>query len=303
MRRCCLLLAVALWLGVLAGCGDGAEPSPGETGPTLSGPAATAVGPSTSAAPSEWYAQTADEDCPSNYPVGLLIWTDVQVELEYLRDVLACTNPAHTLTYLKNTGEVVWKPRLTSPWSADVQYFHDSPKARSYRSAVAGRYAHALLTPEQVLVVGADPRVVAWDLDLPLSLSYQVHDTLVSELKRYGEGAVVAALDTRSRRGAALAGCTISGYNIATEAPDLAEKPPREWVMLGISGSAGVSTCVSSWQEADVAEAQAGRRLTLTAEELPGLRTSQAVVLERADRYLTRATYAEKIIGIALKLR
>ena len=305
MRRCGLLLTMAVCFAFVAGCGDGSPP--GGSGlpstyrrpSTYRPPSVPATPPASS--PSARYAQTDDADCPSNYPAGLLVSTDVQIELQYLRDVVACTNAAHSLTYLKNEGEVVWRPRVTPTWSNEVHhatYFADTASARSYRSAVAGLYAKALLTPGQVLVVDAAPQLVAWDLDLPLSLSYQVHDTIVSELQRYGEGAVVAALDTRSRRGAALAGCAISGYHVAKDAPDLADKPPQDWIMLGISGSAGVSTCASSWKQADTAEAAAGRKLTLTADELPTLRARQAELLEKADTYLTRATKAGKIIRV-----
>lgn len=302
MQRCRQLVATLSLIALLSACGSPSE----DPGPVTSAPLPKDAGVSSSPAELTEHPTTTDpteqsSDCPQNYGEGLQVWTDQQVEVEYLEDVVACTDVDHRFTYLENKGDVVWKPRVTG-WSATVTYYKDTLTARAYRDVVSDHYAYALLTPGQNLVVSASPETVGWDLDLPLSLSYQVHATLVSELQRYGEGALVAGLNKRTPRGAAVAGCVISGYNIAKDAPDLAEKPPAEWVMLGISGAAGVSTCTSSWRQADAVEARAGQEVALTADELPNIRFTQAAALERADKYLTRATYMNKIVQVLLKV-
>jgi hypothetical protein len=294
------MLATLCLLASAAGCtGAGSHPPPGSSPPSVSQPSPSFSSPDVADVATLW--QTPAQACPGNYPVPLVIETEVQIEIEYLRDVVACADADGALTYLQDDGDAVWKPRATR--QSNVTYFNENLRARSYRAAVTDRYAYALLTPGQKLVVSAPPGDVAWDLDLPLSVSYHLHDALANEIQSYGQDVLTKALQRKSAKGAALATCTISGYQILDEAADLDQQPLSEWMMQGVGDASGVSSCVSAWRAADQVEIRTGQPRTLTADALPKIRYTQAEVLTKVDTNLTRLSQAGKIVKFLLRFK
>ena len=283
----CLVLAVVC--ASLTACSGDDEPSGAFSQPPGPAPSPQPRQPVTYQPPAS--------RCRGPHQVPLTISTRVPLEVDYLRQVDACTNLAGTVTYLKNTGSAVWKPRARA---AAATYLQDSLTASSYRAAVESTYDHPLLTPGQVMVVAAAPATVSWDLDLNLSLAWHGHEAVAEEIGQYGETALTAALLRRSPTGRALTGCTLSVLHVADDTDDLTEKDMSEWIMLGLGGSAKAATCTAAVQEAERAELQAGRRSTLTVARLPGIRTSQAAVLEDADSFLTQAARLGKVVALQL---
>lgn len=300
MRRCWLLLAPLCLLASAAGCTEaGSEPPPGSSPPSVFQPLPSFSSPDVPNPATFW--QTPAQACPPNYPVPLVIQTEVEIEIEYLRDVVACADVGATFTYLEDDGDAVWKPRATT--QSNVTYFNENLRAQSYRAAVTNRYAYALLTPGQKLVVSAAPGDVAWDLDLPLSVSYHLHEALANEIQTYGQDVLTKALKRKSPKGAALATCTISGYQVLDEAADLDQQPLSEWMMQGVGDASGVSSCVSAWRTADEVEVRTGQPRTLPADALPEIRYTQAEVLSKVDTNLTRLSRAGKIVKLLLRFK
>jgi hypothetical protein len=295
----------------LAACGSPAEPIGREASqagmPSASPDAPTAIPLSSQqlvdtnvVIPTVW--KTDPADCRnSNYRYPLKISTTVPVEVKYLQDVFACTDSQARYTYLRNKGDAVWKP-ATSPGGVKVDYLNDTLRAKSFRQVMVNNYPYALLTPGQELVVYQSPNAVAWDLDLTLSIPWHLHDALINEITHAGEDALTRALKRRSAARAALATCTLNSYNIMKGFTRPDEKSLSEWLMAGVSTTAGGASCVEGWRTAAAAEVKTGQTPTLNPDLLPNIRSSQVEVLQKVDQNLTRAATVGKVVEATLAL-
>lgn len=226
-----LLLVAALGLG---GCGSSPEESdessaqpsssaPTAAQPTIALPTAaeppTPVGTPTVSVDPSWESTTPDGECPTGWE-GLTVRAEVEAELPYLETVRACTSDG-TQLWLRNNSDAVWvvtSPRLTRL----PERTKESLRGVSFRGVVdQDTLGRTLLAPEDQVVFSARPTSVSWRLDRALNVAWVTHDITVDELESMGADLAQTALSRRSTPRAALAQCTLAGYQVGSTAAEL----------------------------------------------------------------------------------
>ena len=230
---------VLCFCAVLAGCGPGDSGS--DTGDGV--PGGTDTGPSdggtvsTSTATSTYDVDPAS--CPGNYPQALTVQTDVPAELDDFSKIVACTPPGAAATFLKNNSDAVWTLSGTGQTPGSVTHYDPTPESISFRSLMNN---DSLLVPGDEVVVDLPPDQLEWDIDLPLSITWQGHAVIVESLTSLGQDAVLTALKRESPARAALVKCTLAVNNYANELGDLQDKDDVELTDVVSAGfSAGVT--------------------------------------------------------------
>lgn len=175
-----------------------------------------------------------DDECPSDYPYGLTITTDVEAEVEYLKHMPACTNGAATAMWLRNDTDAVWELQSRSGSSGQVTRLDETLRQVSFMDAVGSSLP--LLMPKGNVSVNVPPEDVNWSISLDYTLGWAAHDLAVERVASAGETAAVAALRRRSPAGAAVAACALAGVEGAKTVSHLEEADSRE-VMIEVLGS------------------------------------------------------------------
>lgn len=234
-----------------------------------------------------------DTSCPDNYGIGLSITTDVAAEVQYLDDVVACTNATGTATYLENKSDAVWRltslgarPGRITRWNGQIATLIDG----SFRSILSEvrTDSGSLMTPGGLLTVDLPPGELRWDLDLVLSTAWQGHDVGVEKIKSVSQDALIAALARKSPARRALATCTIGLYKTARDVTDL---PDADFAQVMLTGLGAASATTTSRQAALYAPAknEYGKVVTLS-EEIGRLKVQGAVLDDVSTKlgYLAR---------------
>ncbi len=236
-------VGLALLMVVLAGCGDagdGKEVAGGGVpsfsyAPDGSSPTAS-EGPTI---PPDY--QVPDSACPPAFGFGLTISTDVEAEIEYLDDIVACSNATGTATYLRNGSDAVWTLHNLGRVDGTVQPLNRGAIAQSFHDAVQS--PQPLMSPQDVLTIDLPPESIRWDIDLPLSIGWEGHQLVVEKIRLAGEAAVIAALRRTSRAGAALVACTVGLAEYAKNVEDLPDADFGEVVLTGLGTATAASRC------------------------------------------------------------
>ncbi|WP_147063490.1 hypothetical protein [Knoellia locipacati] len=168
---------------------------------------------------SSWASTTPDGECPDGW-TGLTVRAEFEEELPYLETIRACTTDG-TRLWLRNNSDAVWVA-TSPPLTRLPERTHESTRAVSFRSVVdQDTLGRTVLAPEDQVVFFARPTEVSWALDRALDVSWVVHDVTADELTSMGTELVQSALTRRGTPRAALAQCTLSGYQIGSTAAEL----------------------------------------------------------------------------------
>lgn len=284
------VLGCALLLTTLTGCG-GSDP---ETGPSY--PPPSYVPPSIDLPPSDppptfpTY-QVADTECPRDYGIGLSITTDSQAEVEYLDDIVACTNPDGAATYLRNESDAVWRLDSLDGTPGRVRMQNQGPVAASFRDIVGPRLP--LMVPGAEVTVDLRPEQIRWDIDLALSVDWQVHGMVAEKIKSFGEEAFIRALKRRSPERAALAQCTLGVDETARDASDLGDADLTDVVLTGLGAAATTNKCRQAAAAVPAVD-ETGRVVSLT-EDLSHLER-QTAVFEGIKTRLSHVSSGYKVL-------
>jgi hypothetical protein len=276
MRRGLRMVAGAA-LSVLAvtACGGGSDPNAAPTSaPTFKVP---------------------DSLCPSDYGVGLTITTDSPAEVDYLDKIVACTSSAGTASYLKNTSTAVWKLRLTRGAPETVRWWDEGLKARAFRNLFP---TDVLLVPEAVMTVGLPPDSLAWDIDLPLSISWEGHDLLAAKVASLGDAALIAALKQQSLAGRAIAQCALTVEKYAESVQGLTETDMTDVLLRGLGVGIATNKCTSTAAQVEVRDPTTRRGIALTTslEDL----SRQTVLLSELESRLGYAKRGARVLTLGI---
>jgi hypothetical protein len=132
------------------------------------------------------------------------------------------------------------------------------------------------MVPEAELTVSLPPEQVRWDIDLALSVDWQVHGLVVAKIKSAGEDAVIMALKRRSAARAALVACTLGVDQTARDASDLGDADLTDVVLTGLGAAATTNKCRQAAAAVPAVD-ETGRAVTLS-EELGHLERQTAAI-------------------------
>lgn len=239
--------------------------------------------------------QVPNTDCPSDYPYGLLVTTDVPSEVQYLDKVPACTNADSTYTWVRNKSDAVWLINTTTPGSA--QRLQDDVTTDLAEAAFmdAVRPPTAILVPGTSRLVNLPPEQVQWEVSLEYSFGWEAQDFTLSRIESAASGGAVAALRRRgSPAGAAVAACALAGYEGVRGAKGLADADAQQVIIDVLGTSAAGLKCRTEAQ--DVSTVHAGSPGVLS-EELTHL-GSQTELLENVHLRLDNAQRLSKAVNL-----
>jgi hypothetical protein len=239
-----------------------------------------------------------DEQCPSDYGVGLTVTTDSRGELGYLDKIVACTTVWGGGTYLKNDSDAVWTLRTRGAVVGMVrQLDRGDLEENSFLSAFPGL---AMLVPGGVITSGLSPSSLAWDISLPLSVSWEGHKLVMDEVAALGQQAVRAALTPKSRLGAAVMKCTFTLDKYARSINTLADEGTKlsDIVLGGLGSGIATNKCREAVGAVRAAEgdSQAGK----LSEGLDRL-GQQTKVLERMESRLGYAQRGLRVLKLGIR--
>jgi hypothetical protein len=180
----------------------------------------------------------------------LHVVTDVAEEVEYLDDIIACTDMVQTTTVVTNDSDVVWTFSVTN--GAPVNTLFDSAKATSFKEVAKTVYDYAVLAPGTTMEVEAPPSDVTWELAPGLSSMWVIHDMAVERFKGAAQTAVLDVTLGRSTHRRAVGICALAAYNIAgTTGEGLDPDQPEQTLIGGLGLVSSAGSCASAWVEAD----------------------------------------------------
>jgi hypothetical protein len=287
-------VGLALLLVILTGC-DGDEDD--TRGPSYPPSSSDATREGSSSPPTAFpIYRVPDTECPSNYGTGLLITTDSAAEVEYLDDIVACTTLTGTATYLKNDSDAVWTFHNRGSTPGRVQPWNEELVASSFRSIVGPQ--RALMVPRAVVTVNLPPEEFSWDIDLPLSVSWEGHELVAEKIKSAGQEAFVAALRRKSPAGAALVACTLGVDGVARGVPELEDADFSGVVLTGLGVATTTNKCRQAAVRAPVVD-ETGRVVTLS-DEL-GRLERQTATLARVETRLSYVARGFKVLKLGIK--
>jgi hypothetical protein len=229
----------------------------------------------------------------------LTITTDVPAEVEYLDDIVACTDDAGTTTYLYNDSDAVWNLIGTgaNPPTFDYWDSANNPNWKAWSFEQAVEPGQPLLVPEGSITINLPPASLTWDLDLAKSVAWQGHDLVVEKLQSAGQAAVVAALRRQTQAGAALAACTIAVHELAKAQTDLENTDLKEVVLDGLDVTVSGSRCAMESTNVTV-EQRTGQSVALV-DEIAKLE-QQTARLSQVQTKLNNAHRVFKVIKVII---
>jgi hypothetical protein len=283
-------------LMLLVGCGggDGGDGGGNSSGGNSSGDDGDPSEPTPT--PVETSYTVPNASCPGDYGTGLTITTDVPAEVQYLDEIVACTNNAGA-TYLYNDSDAVWNLHRTGANSPTVTYWDSATlgwKAWSFEQIVSPE--QALLVPGGSVTVNLPPESLEWDLDLVKSVAWQGHDLVVEKLQSAGKAAVIAALKRETQAGAALVACTFAVHELAKTKTDLENADLTEVVLDGLGVTVSGSNCTIQAAEVVRVEPQTGQSVAL-ADDIAELK-QQTALLSKVETKLNNASRMFKVINL-----
>lgn len=284
---CCVGTALVV---VLAGCPNNVDGQQGSSYPE----------PSTYPVTSRFRApifEVPSWQCPANYGVGLTITTDSEAEVEYLDDIVACTNEVGSATYLKNNSDAVWSLRNLGSVPATAFSWGETLTASSFRSVFGPE--QVLMVPQAVLTANVPPQALRWDIDLPLSVSWEGHGVVVEQIASAGEAAVLDALRRRSPAGAAIVTCTLAVKEYASSVGGLEDADLSEVVLAGLGSGIATNRCRQAASLVPVVEKSTGRTVAMSTE-IDHL-ARQTAVLQRVETRLSYAARAGRILKLGIR--
>jgi len=289
-----LLLVLAVVLGLTsAACGNDDPPESGTGG----GPSRSTVEtvPAPRPSPSRALHLVRNEDCPQGF-VGLLLATTVPAEVEYIDKIVACTDQRGGRTYLRNGSDAVWRLRNTGQVDGFVQPLNLAGAPFRYTFAAQG----PLFVPGQAVVVELPPQQVQWDIDLPLSVSWEGYTQVREKFVSLGEAALLQHVKQRTPQGAAVVQCSLTVKATADAAGDLEDADFSEVVLNGLGVGVAANKCRQAASLVAVPEAGTSRPVALS-DELQRL-TRQTETLQKIESRLTTVARLERVVKFGLKL-
>jgi hypothetical protein len=131
-----------------------------------------------------------DVGCFDNYPIRLLVTTDLPAEVPYLNRVAACTTSAEDVTLIANRSNTVWTISTTSGDTGvnfgPLPEHNDNElldlQLELFRDA-APEFSLPLLLPESYVVVDVEPISVKWTLEPGLSAMWLTQERFVDHFR------------------------------------------------------------------------------------------------------------------------
>ena len=243
--------------------------------------------------------QVPDAKCPANYRVGLTVTTDSPGEVGDLDKIVACTTGDGKATYLKNESDAVWTLRNTGTVSGTAFRWGDDLKKDSFRSLFEP--SRVLLVPGGVITSTLPPSSLAWDINLPLSVSWEGYELVTEKVASLGDAALIAALKRRTPAGAAIAQCTLTLEQYAKSIDNLEDEHLKmsTVVLNGLGSSIATNKCRELATRVVVLEEGTNRSVTLSAElDLLG---QQTTVLEGVESRLGYASRGVRLLKLGIR--
>lgn len=231
-----LLLAAS---SVISACDHEDDDSNGG-GPITEGPP-TAGGGEEEPVATSWTFDASQ--CPSAYPIPMTVSTEIDAERAYVQNVVTCTSDAqYGPVWLHNVGDEIWQ---FDRGTAEVEFVEYTDESDMFAEIFDDP---PILVPDDVLVIHAPPSRVSWTLDAGYTIAWETQAEAIEQLEGYSEEAVFLAVKRKSSpQRAALAACTLTGYNAASEWTD---DPDGFGENLGaaLSSGAGAAGCATKWE-------------------------------------------------------
>ncbi|SDO73386.1 hypothetical protein SAMN04489867_0444 [Pedococcus dokdonensis] len=280
-----------------AGGGGGAGGTGGDTGDDTG---SDTGGGSVTNPPRATY-QVPDEECPVDYPRGLLIGTEVEAEMEFIEKMPACTNESFSATWVSNGSEVVWEFRTAAPGMASRRNNGEVNDLLESAFLEGTNPSHAILVPHASAVVDLPPEQVAWEISLPYTFGWAGQDFALTRLESAAQGAAIASLKRRGSPGRAAAlACGLAGYEGAQAVSDQLEDADTDQVIvdaLGV-GAAGAKCRLESRNVRTVSPSGAP---SLLSDDLAQL-GRQTEWLDQLHVRLDTAQRGSKLLTLGLRL-
>ena len=232
-------------------------------------------------------------DCTDpDYSVPLSVTTDVEDELAYLEEVVACAGQSGGV-WLQNNSAAVWTVTVDEV-SPNIDY--GVSRAGVFTAAL--RRADVLVPGQNVSFPDATPDALEWHADFPLSVAWVGQEALLDRVQSVVADAVQSALDKRTPTGAAAYACTSAVAQLASAENDPADpfKPLSDAFGLVAQGS----ECVQRLSQITVVEAD-GREVRLS-DSMAQLAAGHADDFGRAEKAVTFASAASRVARFVLKL-
>ena len=288
-RRVIPLLAASL---LLASCGNGDDSTDGGGDGTY--PESDTPYPESDTPVAE-----PASGCLAEYPEGLAVsWTGSD-STTYVGQVIACTDPSHASTYIRNDSEAVFTLAAAIA-GTPVTHLSDDLRLESFRQT-AGQEQNpaAVLSPGADVIVAAPPADVRWTLDPQLSLAWMVHDTLTDKVEAFGEAQLVSMLSKDSARRRALVTCALTAYHAAGDAsPIWQSSQPSEQLLAALGIGTGATNCARAWQAADDVELSRGVRTATWSDDIVRLADDADFLVQTNSRLTKVRNFARFIFAI-----
>lgn len=191
-------------------------------------------------------------DCPPGW-TGLGVASIDATDPTVLGEVVACTDPSRSTTYLENTGTAVWLLGAAVPAASAFRYHSPTGEALFLQTVRAGRSREAI-APGSQLTIALPPTKVTFDVDLPLTYAWEGESLMVGKLDAYGDGLTTVSLAPDSQAGEALTACTVALEAFAAAHVDLAKADPVRTVLQGLGVSETAGPCRTAASEVVLGE-------------------------------------------------
>ena len=251
--------------------------------------------------------------CPAGGWQGLTVEATNLEVAPYLQSMPACMQQGMqqvTQTWLRNNSELVWSFQVspTVPGSAIVVDRRETPRGSSFHAIMgAGNTELRLLAPHEEVFLGTAPQLVRWTVDAPATLAWQAHDRTLDQITSFGTNRLESALKRQGTEGAALAQCTLSGFQVGVSAGKLMGPDPSG--LTELDTKALLEAVVGAGKEGKkcVAAAQRVRAPTRLQTPLPDLSQRLAMdvrsprTLEQIHPIMSAAQRAKPFVGQVLR--
>ena len=227
----------------------------------------------------------ARADCTNpDYSEPLGVEAEAQDEIDYLDDVIVCTNTSRTTIWLQNKSDVVWE-------------IYRGPEKMLIEGATAFRtmFGRTAFAPDDTVVFPSDSQY-EWHVNYELSANWVLFDLFQDKFQSYGEQIATRALDKRTPIGAAVLTCGLAFADVARL--DSSEEADEIFANVLEAGAEGAQ-CRESARRLEYADAS-GKNVRMLDDLLTLER--QAATLEEASTALRYAKAAGKWLTIGFHL-
>ena len=140
--------------------------------------------------------------CTAAQPYALQLVAETADEVQYLDDMVACTNYYETQVWLANNSDAVWNVYVRN------KYVPLSYPQYTLARAFQGYAQSGGLLPNSSVVLSARPSEVRWLADYGVSAAHAAFRLVVGEITSRIKGAAFSVLTSRTKAGAAVLACT-----------------------------------------------------------------------------------------------